>query len=65
MIFTYRQNIELLFDFENKRFIEYQNLMLNPFLVLCERVIFTGLYAFFLISLFILSLRSFFMTISI
>lgn len=46
LLFTYKQNIELLFDLEGKRFIEYQITMLNPFLVLLERVLFTGLYAF-------------------
>jgi hypothetical protein len=52
MIFTYKQNIGLLFDFENKRFIDYQILMLNPFLVLCERILFTGLYSFILMAPF-------------
>lgn len=46
LIFTYNQNIDLLFDFENKRFIDYQISIFNPFLVMLERIIFTGLYTF-------------------
>lgn len=45
LLFTYKQNIELLFDLEGKRFVEYQITMLNPFLVILERIFFTGLYA--------------------
>lgn len=46
LLFTYKQNIELLFDLEGKRFVEYQITMLNPFLVVLERIFFTGLYTF-------------------
>ncbi len=46
LLFTYKQNIELLFDLEDKRFIDYQITVLNPFLVLLERIFFTGLYTF-------------------
>lgn len=46
MIFTYQRNIELLFDLENKRFIDYQITVLHPFLVLLERIIFTALFTF-------------------
>lgn len=46
LLFTYKQNIELLFDLEGKRYVEYQITMLNPFLVILERIFFTGLYTF-------------------
>ncbi len=46
LLFTYKQNIELLFDLENKRFIDYQITLLSPFLVLLQRIFFTGLYTF-------------------
>lgn len=48
LLFTYKQNIELLFDLETKRFIDYQITLLNPFLVLLQRIMFTGIYAFFI-----------------
>ena len=48
LLFTYKQNIELLFDLENQRYIDYQITVLSPFLVLCERILFTGLYTFVL-----------------
>jgi ABC-2 type transport system permease protein len=46
LLFTYKQNIELLFDLEGKRYIDYQITVLNPFLVLVQKILFTGLYAF-------------------
>jgi len=46
MIFSYNQNLELLFDFENKRFIDYQITILHPFLVMLERIVGTALYTF-------------------
>ena len=46
MLFTYKQNIELLFDLEQQRYVDYQITLLNPFLVLLERILFTGLYTF-------------------
>ncbi len=49
LLFTYKQNIALLFDFENKRFIDYQITLLNPFLVLLQRIFFTGFYTFIII----------------
>lgn len=48
MLFSYKQNIELLFDLESRKFIEYQITVLNPFLVLLERILFTGIYGFLL-----------------
>jgi hypothetical protein len=48
MLFTYKQNIELLFDLEHDRFIDYQITLLNPFFALFERILFTGLYTFFI-----------------
>lgn len=38
--------ISLLFDLENQRFINYQITLLNPRLVLLERVVFASLFAF-------------------
>ncbi len=49
IIFSYNQNIDLLFDFENKRFIDYQISIFNPFLVMFERIAFSGLYTFFML----------------
>jgi ABC-2 type transport system permease protein len=49
LLFTYKQNIDLLFDLEGKKYIEYQITMLSPFLVILERIIFTGLYTFLVI----------------
>lgn len=46
MIFTYQRNIEILFDLENKRFIDYQITIMHPFLVLFERILFTALFTF-------------------
>lgn len=48
MLFSYKQNIELLFDLESRKFIEYQITVLSPFLVLLERILFTGIYGFLL-----------------
>ncbi len=46
LLFTYKQNIELLFDLEGKRYVDYQITVLSPFLVLVQKIMFTGLYAF-------------------
>ena len=46
LMFTYTHNVELLFDLENKRYIDYQITILNPFLVLLERILFSSLLTF-------------------
>jgi hypothetical protein len=43
MVLTYKINIKLLFDLNADRFIDYQITMLNPRLVLLERILFTAL----------------------
>ncbi len=35
LLFTYKQNIDLLFDLENQRYIDYQITLLSPFWVIC------------------------------
>jgi ABC-type polysaccharide/polyol phosphate export permease len=44
IIFTYVLAADILFDLENNRFIIYQTTLLNPRLVLLERIIFSTLY---------------------
>ncbi len=46
MLITYKQTIELLFDLENNKFINYQISILHPRLVILERIIFTSLFTF-------------------
>lgn len=41
---SYKQTIELLFDFEGDRFIDYQMTVLSPRLIIIERVFFTSLF---------------------
>lgn len=48
MIATYRETVALLFDLENDRFIDYQVTILNPRLVIFERIFFTSLFTFIL-----------------
>ena len=43
MFFSYKLNIELLFDFENNRMIDYQIMVLDPRLVIVQRVLFNSL----------------------
>lgn len=50
MVFTYKQCIELIFDLENQRFVDYQMSMLNPSLVIIQRIFFTSILTW-LISL--------------
>ena len=50
MVFTFVQNIDLLFDLENKRYIDYQIIILNPLLVLIERILFISLLCFVLVA---------------
>ena len=49
MLFTYKQNIELLFDLESKRYIDYQLTLCNPWVILSERILFTALYTFIIL----------------
>ncbi len=48
LVLTYKTTIGLLYDLENERFIDYQISILNPRLVLLERIVFTSLFAFIL-----------------
>lgn len=43
MLFTYKQHVELLFDLKTIGYINYQITVLDPFLVLLQRIIFTSL----------------------
>src|SRR5581483_8228415 len=46
MVLTYKNNIKLLFDLNNDRFIDYQISLMSPRLVLVERIVFTALLTF-------------------
>lgn len=46
IVLTYKLSIELLFDLEGERAIDYQITILRPQLVLLERIIFASLFAF-------------------
>jgi ABC-type multidrug transport system permease subunit len=48
LVFTFRLTVDLLFDLQNERFIDYQITMLSPRLVLLERIVFASLYTFIL-----------------
>ncbi len=43
MLFTYKQHIELLFDLKTIGYINYQIIVLDPLLVLLEKIIFTSI----------------------
>lgn len=47
---TFTLSFELLFDLENKRFIEYQVLMLSPRLIIVQRALFIALFCFCLLA---------------
>ena len=49
LVCSYKLAIPLLFDMESNKFISYQISLLNPRLVILERIIFTGMFTFFLI----------------
>jgi ABC-type multidrug transport system permease subunit len=44
MVISYKHTIDLLFDLEHGRFIDYQLMLLNPRLLILERIIFAGFY---------------------
>ncbi|MDR3551072.1 MAG: ABC transporter permease [Candidatus Babeliales bacterium] len=46
IVFANMLNIGLLFDFENHRFIDYQVTLLNPRLILLERILFASIFTF-------------------
>jgi ABC-type polysaccharide/polyol phosphate export permease len=52
LLISYKTTIELLFDLEHNRFINYQIITLNPRLVILERIFFASLYTFILSSPF-------------
>lgn len=45
-------NIELLFDLENTRYIDYQMTILSPRLILTQRIFFTSLFTFAILAPF-------------
>ncbi|MGE0206778.1 MAG: ABC transporter permease [Candidatus Babeliales bacterium] len=49
---AFLMNLDLIFDLEHQRFIDYQIIMFNPILILLEKIIFSGLITFFNIVLF-------------
>lgn len=49
---AFAANIELMFDLQNDKFIEYQILHLSPSFVLFEKIIFSTFYIFFTLMLF-------------
>lgn len=54
MALTFRTAFDLLFDLENNKFISYQITLLNPRLILVERVIFGTVYTFCSVAPFFL-----------
>ncbi len=52
LIITFAQSVELLFDLENTRYIDYQITILAPFLVLIERILFSSLITFCMVAPF-------------
>ena len=50
MVFTFVQNIDLLFDLETTKYIDYQIIILNPLLVLIERAFFISVLCFVLVA---------------
>ena len=46
MLVAYKQNIQLLFDLESKKYINYQITLLSPFLVILEMILFTSILTF-------------------
>lgn len=49
MVMAYKITFELLFDLEKNRFIDYQITLLNPRLVIIERIVFASLISFIVI----------------
>jgi len=45
ILLTYKLSIELLFDLEHQRCIEYQMLILRPPYILIQKIVFTALFA--------------------
>lgn len=46
LLFTYKQNITLLFDLETTRFIDYEITILKPWLVVLKRILCTAIMTF-------------------
>jgi ABC-2 type transport system permease protein len=46
LVVTYKQAIELLFDLENERFVDYQMSVLSARLIILERIVFTTFFTF-------------------
>lgn len=49
VLLTYKLSIELLFDIEGDRYIDYQLTILRPQLILLERILFTSVFSFFIL----------------
>lgn len=49
VLLTYKLSIELLFDIEGDRYIDYQLTILRPQLILLERIVFTSIFSFFIL----------------
>ncbi len=52
MALSFRNAFDLLFDLENNKFVNYQLMLLNPRLILVERILFGTLYTFFSVAPF-------------
>ena len=52
MLLTYKLTIDLLFDLQGNRFIDYQITLLSPRIILMERIFFTSVFSFMLAAPF-------------
>lgn len=52
MVMAYKITFDLVFDMEKNRFINYQICILSPRLVIIQKILFAGLYTFFVTMLF-------------
>jgi ABC-type polysaccharide/polyol phosphate export permease len=52
MVIAYKTTFDLVFDLENNRFIDYQQLLLSPRLLMVQRIMFSGFYTFCMSMLF-------------
>src|SRR5579872_1441120 len=52
LVVTFIQALDLLFDFDGERYINYQITILSPILVLIQRILFASLMAFLMVAPF-------------
>jgi ABC-2 type transport system permease protein len=52
LLITYKLAIPLLFDLEHDRYVDYQIILLNPRLVILERILFISLFSFLVLAPF-------------